>query len=175
VLFLAVHVASAAFTPVAPETVDDPTQVVWRMLEAFTNRSEMDYVAWMTDDFRFDSDDPDFGVSSGMSRADEEQFARHLFRGGKMSPDGRALPIATSLQLSVGPVSEAAEGMTDGQAHVTLLHLAVRIALSDGSTLEVGDTRNEFWLVRTQVGWRVRRWQEIHPPLAGSEPRMNLL
>src|SRR5712671_4240461 len=103
-LFVAVRLVSAAPTPVAPESVDDPTQVVWKMLEAFTNRSEMDYVAWMTDDFRFDSDDPDFGVSSsqGMSRADEEQFARHLFRDGKMSPDGRTLPTATSVQLSVG-------------------------------------------------------------------------
>ena len=147
------------------ERVDGPMEAVWAMLEAFADRSETAYAGWMSDDFRFDSDDPDFRASTpnGMDRAAEEQFARHLFRGGKLSPDGRALPTATRVQLSAGPVLATAVAMPHDQAHVTLAHLEVSIALSDGSTLELGETRNELWLVRTPAGWRVRRWQETHP------------
>src|SRR5439155_16746201 len=73
-----------------PERPEGPMEAVWGMFEAFANRSETAYAAWMTDDFQFASDDPDFLASSpaAMDRAAEEQFARHLFRGGKLSPAG---------------------------------------------------------------------------------------
>ena len=32
-------------------------EAVWGMLDAFAERSETGYVAWMSDDFRFDSDE----------------------------------------------------------------------------------------------------------------------
>ena len=98
-----------------------------------------------------------------MSRDDEAQFARHLFIGGKLSPDGTPLPIATHVQLSAGPVSMSTEAMPDGQARVTFPHLEADIALSDGSMLHVGDTRNELTLVRTPEGWRVSRWRGDAP------------
>ncbi len=150
------------------ELTDGPIAAVWGLLEAFADRSDVGYTAWMSDDFRFDSDDPDFRASSpaGMDRAAESQFAAHLFRGGKRAPDGSLLPTATQVRLSVGPVGASVAGLPDGQVRVLLPHLEVALTMADGSRMELGETESVMLVVRTPAGWRVRRWQERHPPMA---------
>lgn len=150
------------------ELSDGPLAAVWGMLQAFADRSDTGYTAWMSDDFRFGSDDPDFRASSpgGMDRAAEAQFAQHLFRGGKLAPDGRPLPTATSVKLTVGPVSASLADLPGGQVRVLLPHLEVSLEMADGSRLELGETESEMLVVRTAAGWRVRRWQERHLPMA---------
>jgi hypothetical protein len=62
----------------------------------------------------------------------------------------------------VGPVLVVSVDSSTGEAHVVLEHLEARIALSDGTTIDLGDTRNVLELALTEAGWRVRRWSETH-------------
>lgn len=152
--------------PSAPAGAD-PGATVWAMLDAFQQRSESGYVGWMTDDFIFQSDDPDFRATSpsGMSRDAERRFAEHLFRGGANAPDGRPLPTAIRVDVSAGPMLVGAEPRSPGHATLRLDHLRAWIALSDSSGFEVGGTHNDIDLVLTEAGWRVSRWTETHASL----------
>jgi hypothetical protein len=144
---------------------------VWSMIEGFRSRSPEAYVAPMSEDFRFDSDDPSFieAFPHGMTRADEAAFATHLFRGGKSGPDGRPLPTATSVSLSAGPVIVSTEVAGARTMVVRVEHLVVWIGLTSGDTMQIADTRNEIGMTLTPDGWRVSRWHESHRTPADAE------
>ena len=150
---------------------DGAAAAVSRMLDAFAARSVAGYVAEMTADFRFDSDDPEMRKSAprGLDRAAEQAFAQHLFVGGKRGPDGHALPIATHIWISLGPLTENTEGLHDGEVRLTLAHLEAAVGLADGGVFHMADTRNEMIVVHEPQGWRVRRWHEWHPEIAAMD------
>ncbi len=139
-----------------------PLAAVRAMLRAFGAKSGPGFVGMMSEDFVFDSDDPEFRARypNGMTREDERSFAERLFQGGGRGPDGQPLPVATRVYISVGPMTVEPFDPTRAPARVVLKHLDARIELSDGSVLELGDADHTMDLVLTEAGWRVRRWHE---------------
>jgi len=135
---------------------------VWATLEALARLSESDYVAWMSDDFRFESDDPEFRAAfpHGMSRADERTFAHHLLGGLESSSDGRHLPHASMINVLAGPMVVTDGPATDGAVRVVLEHFHVHVFFADGSNMDLGDSPSVFDVVLTEAGWRIRRWTE---------------
>jgi len=149
----------------------EPAAAVRSMFEAFRQRSAVGYVAWMTEDFAFDSDDPDFVAAfpTGMSRADELTFAGNLFRDGgdRLADASRAHAVGVTIEI--GPIVALPADDHPGQVRAAVERLQVRITLSDGTSIELGGTRAEIDLVLTEAGWRVRRWHERHGPPAGDD------
>jgi hypothetical protein len=139
---------------------------VWDMLVGFLDRSPERYVAAMSVDFHFDSDDPDFRAAfpGGMSRSDEASFATHLFRGGARDCHNRPLPTATHVALSAGPMLVSTDAT--GAIEVVLDHLEAWIVLTNGDTMRIADTRNRIRMSLTPDGYRVTQWQERHPTQA---------
>jgi hypothetical protein len=152
--------------PVLPaaEPGSAPLAVVSALLDAFARRDEQQYTRWMTEDYVFWSDEPGFArrFPNGYSRGDELRFATHLFAGGGIGPDGRALPVATSARLANGPVSLVPLASGPAQARLVLHDLDVTLELADGTELAIGGTQNVIDLTLTESGWRVRRWIETH-------------
>lgn len=135
---------------------------IWEMLAGLSAREPAIYVGSMSEDFRFDSDDPDFRAAypNGMSRSDELSFAIHILRGGGHGADGATLPAAVGVQVSAGPMGTCAESA--GRATIVLEHLRVRFRMADGTSLDLAETRNTFELVSTDAGWKIARWSETH-------------
>jgi hypothetical protein len=160
--------------PLSRPTVAGPGDVVWRMLLMFAEESATDYISWMTDDFLFTSTDPDFiaRFPCGMSRADEDSFATHLFEGGGRGPGGEPLPAASRIVLDAGPMNPLNTFVEDGEASVRVDWCHVRAMLSSGDTLDFGNTQSEFELVLTDLGWRVRRWIETVLPASFATRRL---
>jgi hypothetical protein len=143
----------------------DPRQagdVVWSLIEGFRSRSPEAYVAMMSDDYRFDSDDPAFiaAYPSGMNKSDELSFARHLFEGGARGPGGCQLPTASKVLLPSCAVLTGSVSPGGDTAHAVLDHYVVRVVLTNGDTLAVGASRSQLDLVPTPNGWRICRWRE---------------
>jgi hypothetical protein len=141
-----------------------PVGVVETVLESFRDRSAA-YTHWMTPDYEFDSDDPEFQASfpNGMSIDDERAYARHLFRDEATANDF-PLPWATHVEVAVESIDELPAGGDTLSARV-LLHIQdVAITLSDGSVLDVSDTYDLILLAPTEQGWRIRRWREFMEP-----------
>lgn len=160
--------------------VPDPRKVsntVWSMIEGFRCRSPEAYVAMMTDDYRFDSDDPAFAAAfpNGMTKSDEAAFATHLFLGGARAPDGSPLPTAGQVLLPSCAVLTGSVSPGRDTAHVVLDHYVVRVALTSGDTLAVGVSRSQLDLVPTPNGWRICRWHEwLRTPSAEEAMRQRL-
>lgn len=160
-LVLALGLGRAAHAEEIPDAAS-PTRAVWAMFEVFSQRNPEAYVWWMTDDFLFASDDPEFRrrFPSGLKRADELEFARHLFQGGGRGPRGNELPTAVQVAFDAGPMEEAHAESNGRTATVVTRHYHVRALLEDRRWLDFGDTRCEFELIHTEEGWRIRRWNE---------------
>jgi hypothetical protein len=160
--------------PLFGPSVTGPDDVVWRMLIMFAEESAADYVSWMTDDFLFLSNDPDFAARfpCGMSRADEDSFSTHLFEGGGRGPGGELLPTASRIVLDAGPMNPSNTLVKGGEASVRVDWCHVRAMLSNGDTLDFGHTQSDFDLVLTNLGWRVRRWIETVLPASSPARRL---
>ena len=161
----------AGVTRISDAAMTGAIEAVWAMLGGFGRRSETEFVAWMSDDFLFTSDDADFveAFPNGMTREDERRFAEKLFRGGARGPGGVELPRATRVDTSAGPIFATPVDAEGSQARVILEHLHVRITLSDSSIIDLRDTHSVMDLTLTEAGWRVSRWREFHPSSSALE------
>src|SRR5262249_52636692 len=61
------------------------------------------------------------------------------------------------------------EGEHTERTSIVLDHLRVVVLLSDSTTLDIGETRNEFRLAKTNEGWRITRWIESHAAPASAD------
>lgn len=161
-----VSAGSVCEEPVSSSRIGPWSQgaTIWEMLAGLAARDPMVYVTAMSEDFRFDSDDPDFRAAypNGMSRSDELSFATHILVGGAHGADGVALPAAIAVQVSAGPMVAGAAAGSGGRATIVLDHLHVRFRMSDGTNMDLSETRNTFELVSTEAGWKISRWSETH-------------
>jgi hypothetical protein len=148
-------------------------ETVWSMIRGFANRSVSDYVAQMADDFHFTSDDSAFQARfpAGWNREDERIFATRLFEGGASGGNGEALPTALRVDLEDGPGIFERTVVRDSEATVLLDHYHVIIRLSDGQTLDLGNSRCEFTVIVTGEGFRVSRWTETVDRVFDAETR----
>lgn len=152
--------AAAPTRPDAGRAPYGPAGAVAAMFEAFTRRSARDFTGWMTQDFRFTSADPSFAerFPNGMSREEEHAFASRLFGAAMKGGPSADSPHVLTIVLALGEIVTLGE--TAGSAQVVLERPHVRLAMSDGSQINLFGTPQAFELVAEGGGWRVRAWRE---------------
>jgi hypothetical protein len=172
ILFSVAYVVASTAAPRPSRPLRSPPEsAVWVMFGGLASHHEWTYVAQMTDDFLFDSDNPEFRAAfpSGMTREDERAFASHLLNGGKRGVDGRPLPIAIGVDTLVRPMASVSIDSSGTKARVVMDRVHVRFRMSDGSVFELSDARNEMELVLGEESWKVRRWRETSHPAPADE------
>ena len=137
-------------------------EAVIAMIDAFTRRSYAEYAAWFAPDYVFVSSDPTVRAAhpQGMSREDELEFARVLFRDGLTPSLGIALPHALRIRMSHGKMRITGPVPSDTSTWVIIEALRAQIEMSDGSLFDTGEAHHELSLVATSADWRIRRWIE---------------
>src|SRR5207245_2383953 len=108
--------ARAAQTEKAHDAFSASEAVVWFMFDRLEHRDVEGYVAGMSDDFRFDSNDAGFSAAwpAGMSRNDEQAFATHLFQGMPARVDRPASPAVAYVLETIGPLHVSLRALENG-------------------------------------------------------------
>lgn len=158
--------------PSATLTPDDPARAgalaFLESLETTYEHGETDgFVALLTPDYRFFS--PDEGIlrrfPGGFTREDERQSHARLFTGGTNS-EGRFLPRALAVDVEFLDTEVCPDPEHPGDAGHAVVHVrraCLTIRFADGNGMQDA-APHEFWLVRTDEGWRCRRWVERPAP-----------
>jgi hypothetical protein len=147
----------------AHEVVSGPEAVLYALFDRFENRDPDGWIASMSSDYLFESDDPAFHSSHphGMSRDDELAFATHLFRGvARRGRPGSPLPIAIQVAEEVGPLRVTVLSADGTRVRALAEHLVVALRFADGTSVDLGATRNEFTVQLEDGRWWITRWQE---------------
>lgn len=157
-----VEIPGAALTAPAALPQSDPIRTVIALFAAFERRDPVAWVDAMSDDYRFDSDDPAFVRShpQGFTRDDELAFATHLFRGGGRAPGGGALPIATQVEAPLGAVSVEMRSIDATRAVAHVERYGYVLTFDDGSRMAISGSDNVLELALEDGEWRVIAWHE---------------
>jgi len=164
---------AASLARAHPDT--EPLLAVIALFRAFEHGDVEGYVGVMSDDYRFDSDDPAFRTMHARvyGREDERAFMTHLFRGGGHAPDGAALPTAVSVTDEQGPLWIEARGVDATHAIAHVRRYGPVLVLSDSGTLALGASDNVMQLRFEGGRWRISDWQEhVGVPAAGDSARL---
>ena len=147
---------------------DDPARaeaLAWLdVLESTYERGETDaFVALLTPNYVFQSPDRDIlrRFPSGFSREDERASHARLFTGGT-SWDGRTLPRALAVDVEFLDADVCPDPEHPGDAGHAVIHVrraCLSIRFADATAMR-DEAPHAFWLVRTDEGWRCRRWVE---------------
>jgi hypothetical protein len=167
---------------------DSPIGAIRRLAWAYENKRLEEYGRLFTADFRFHFSDPDLIdiYPEGWCREDELASAQHLFEGF-VNPEGRYLPAAESIELTMADPEESA--VISGQAsraHRRVLVPSVRLVVRlPGGALIADRQPHEFWLVRGDEAalgegraaclecWYVYKWVESPAEIAPTEEYEN--
>lgn len=154
--------SGAALTAPAALPQSDPIRTVIALFAAFERRDPIAWADAMSDDYRFDSDDPAFVRSHphGFTRDDELAFATHLFRGGGRAPGGGALPIATQVEAPLGAVSVEMRSIDATRAVAHVERYGYVLTFDDGSRMAISGSDNVLELALEDGEWRVIAWHE---------------
>lgn len=161
---LAVSMLAPAAPPVALVAISevDPIGTVIALFAAFERRDPAGWVAAMSPEYRFDSDDPAFLRShpDGFTRDDELAFVTHLFRGGGRAPDGKPLPRVKQLQAPLGAVVVERLSLDATRAVAHVERYAFTLTFEDGSRVQLAGSDNVLELALQGNEWRVIAWHE---------------
>jgi hypothetical protein len=156
---------------------DSPRGAVLRLLRAYCQRDLEAYAGLLTEDFRFETLDPQLAalIPGGLDREDEVLSARHLFFGGE-SRDGVKHEPVRGIQIRAHGVHVTGDPdvLGDPERHRVVLvdSLRVEIGVESPTWLMVQNGCDEFHMVRGDVAfcaegeradadhWFVRRWIE---------------
>jgi hypothetical protein len=172
----AANMLAPAAPPVALVAISevDPIGTVIALFAAFERRDPAGWVAAMSPEYRFDSDDPAFLRShpDGFTRDDELAFVTHLFRGGGRAPDGKPLPRVKQLVAPLGAVVVEMRSLDATRAIAHVERYAFTLTFEDGSQVQLAGSDNVLELALEGNEWLVIAWHErtAAPAAAATAP-----